>query len=557
MNAESQSADLIVRGSHIHSLDPEGTTYQTFAVADGVIIAASANSELDELVGENTQIIEIDDSATVMPGLGDIHTHTYVTGHSRMAGLQIDAAWSGQEVLQAIEKAAVQVAEGTWVIGGYLEQDQLQQLTQPGMLTAIDSVSHGRALMIRDSSMHARVVNSEALEILSADSEFPAIGSPEVPVDVAGQPLGALFEAASGRAERLAELDSPSTTEQLRASVAEGVRVLNSLGVTHFQDAAAGLQLLKGASALYDSGELNAWITNSLSINDLVTGSWPQGRELVEVAEQYDRPQVRSKYAKIFMDGTPFSCTAAMHGPYLESAGFGEDWHGEPGMSAEVLGEWFSELSDRGLGAKVHAAGDRAASMALDALEALRATGRDMPLQLAHASLLREEDWSRVGRLGVTIDASPGLWYPNDFTSGVWDKMPEGTALRSCRWRDAVDAGAQIAGGTDIPCAGLPNHWVLIETLITREHPEGAYPGKLLPEQALSREEAIAAFTTGAARAAGILDRTGSLEVGKQADFIVVDQNPMTVPVQVIGETKVIETWFKGKKVYEAEDLHA
>ena len=171
---------------------------------------------------------------------------------------------------------------------------------------------------------------------------------------------------------------------------------------------------------------------------------------------------------------------------------------------------------------------------------------------IAHASYIAPQDVPRFAELGVAADLSPFLWYPTSFLEGHKQTMGEARALRFWPNQDLIAAGALLAGGSDWPVMPNPDPWNGMEGLVTRQNPSGEFPGQALwPEQAIDIATALEIFTINSARAMGMGDTIGSLEIGKSADFIVLDRDVLEIPARDIAETKVSTTYFEGRIVYE------
>jgi predicted amidohydrolase YtcJ len=191
----------------------------------------------------------------------------------------------------------------------------------------------------------------------------------------------------------------------------------------------------------------------------------------------------------------------------------------------------------------------------LNSVETLRREGfSDTRYHVAHGQFVHPDDISRFAELGVVAEISPFIWVPGPIVDAIREVLPRDRADRMQPNRDLLDAGAVVAGGSDWPVSVSPNAWEGIHGLVTREDPSGQYPGTLWPEQAITLDEAIAAFTIGAASALGISDETGSLEAGKSADFVLLDRDPFEHPAGQLVQTTVDETWFAGRRVYARDE---
>jgi predicted amidohydrolase YtcJ len=170
--------------------------------------------------------------------------------------------------------------------------------------------------------------------------------------------------------------------------------------------------------------------------------------------------------------------------------------------------------------------------------------------QIAHASFIDPADIPRFAALNVAADLSPIIWYPGPITQAIMAVVPPERAQRYWPNHDLHQAGALLAAGSDWPVMPRPDPWLGIEGMITRRNPDGTTPGALWPEQALDLPTVLEIYTINAARAMGLGDVTGSLEVGKSADFIIIDQDLFSIPATDIADTKVLRTYFEGRLVY-------
>ncbi len=207
-----------------------------------------------------------------------------------------------------------------------------------------------------------------------------------------------------------------------------------------------------------------------------------------------------------------------------------------------------------GLAAKIHCAGDAAVTQALDAIDVVRSFNGPTPLihHIAHASYITPDDVPRFAELGVAADLSPIIWYPTVFLEAHKAAMGEERALRFWPNHDLKNAGALMAGGSDWPVIPNPDPWQGIEGMVTRRNPSGDFPGvSLWAEQALDLPTVLEIYTINAARAIGLEQTIGSIEIGKSADMIVLDRAIFDVPPDQIADTSVEVTIFEGRKVYE------
>ena len=239
--------------------------------------------------------------------------------------------------------------------------------------------------------------------------------------------------------------------------------------------------------------------------------------------------------------------------PYLTTEDFPEATRGHSLVPENVLAEDLARLDAAGFTVKMHAAGDGAVRIALNAVEAARRANGDSGLrhEIAHAGYIHPDDLPRFAELNVTADLSPYLWYPRPIIDSIVGAVGD---RANYYWpiRDLLESGANLAAGSDWPSvAESMNPWPAIEAMVTRRNPFDHGQAALWPEQAITLEQALRIFTLGGALAYRLESLTGSIEAGKSADFIVLSHNLFDVPVERISDTTVLQTWFEGKRVYD------
>lgn len=545
-------ADLVVTGARIYTANPDAPWASALAIADGRLIAVGSDAEALELADAATKRRDAA-GAFLMPGLIDVHNHHALAGRTELFELSIPGGASVDELLDAVREYAARLPEGGWVTGGAWGSNLLEQLSTDAARERLDKASGGRPVMLMDDSRHNRWANSAALELAGITAETVPVGGGGVVLDaVSGQPTGVLLESGGMPVEEAIARTNALTAEQHRRSSQRGIQILASYGVTAFQDAAASLEILQSLKSLDDAGELDAWVVSSLTVNDQIFGYDPVGDDLVWRGEEFRTHHHRPDFVKIFLDGVPPARTGAFLEPYLPDDEHGAHFRGSTAMRPDELHDWLRRTAERGLSAKIHCSGDAAVRLVLDVVELIRAEGFAEPrYQIAHGQFVHDDDLARFAPLGVSADISPFLWFPGVIPEAIKAALPVERAERMQPNRSLLDTGALIAGGSDWPVSESPNAWEGIQGLVTRADPLGHFPGTLWAEQAITLTEAIAAFTINAAEAMGLADVTGSLAVGKSADFVVLDRDPFAVASERLVETTVSETWFAGRKVFD------
>ncbi len=544
-------ADLILTGATVRTADRANPLAEAIAVGDGRILAVGAAEEIEKFRGRRTEVRDLG-GAAVYPGFVDVHNHHAIAGVTDLFELSFGTSLGLDEILDLVRERAASLPEGAWITGGSWASTLMDELNTTAARERLDEAAGGRPVMLSDDSHHNRWANSAALRLAGISKD--AIPDDGVTLlDAAdGEPTGVLLEAAGILVAQAHARDGGLSSEQHRAASRRGVQMLNGFGVTAFQDAAASLEILGALKSLDDAGELNAWVVSSLTINDEIFGYDTIGDALIERGEEFRTAHHRPDFVKIFLDGVPPARTALFIDPYLPDDVHGAHFHGTTTMSFDELYDWLRRVADRGLGAKVHATGDGSARLLLDVVERLRSEGfTDTPFQIAHGQFLADDDIRRLVDLRVSADISPFIWYPGVIPDALAAVLGD-RAEHSQPNRSILDAGGLVAGGSDWPVSESPNPLEGMQGLVTRADPLGRAPGTLWLEQAITAEEALEVFTINAATAMGLAHETGSIEVGKSADLVVLDRDAVAGPADEIIDARVLSTWFAGREVFAA-----
>lgn len=538
--AFGQPADTIFRNGVIWTGDESGSRATALAVRDGRIIYVGDQSPSMELFGPNTEVIELA-GKMVVPGFCDTHVHP-VAGGVELGQLQLAEAKTKADVASSLRAYALEFSELPWLVGGGWSPVDLPPDIDRLDLDAAESE---RPVFLTSADAHTAWVNSRALEEAGIDAATPEPEGGRIERDAQGRPNGLLREEAVSMIARLLPEIAP---QDLLGGAERGLALAASFGITTLHDANATPSILRTYQSLEASGRLKARIVAALWTDPRAGAD--QVERLKSLRDDFRSPLLSPTAAKIFADGVLESRTAAVLEPY-------EGFPGERGLlqwESSALKEAVTAFDRAGFQVHIHAIGDRAVREGLDAYQAAReANGsRDSRHQIAHLELIDPRDIPRFAELDVIANIQP-LWAFRDIY------IVEGTEPLLGPRRSAAlyplgslsRAGARLAGGSDWNVSSM-NPLEAIQVAITRRDPEHPLGESWLPEQRLSVEEALRAYTTGGAFASFSEDQTGTLEVGKWADFVVLDRDLFNIPVTEIGQVKVLQTVLGGETVYRA-----
>lgn len=549
-SARDAGADLIFHSGKIYTVDGKRRWVEAVAVKGGKIVAVGSDQAVQRLRGNRTRVVDLA-GRMAMPGLVDVHNHHTRGGQLDLFEVSFPASLSFDEILARVRARAETIAPDEWISGGIWSSELIGRLAKPAAKAELDAASLGHAVMLRDDSLHNRWVSSEALRIMGVTRATPDPADGEIVRDGAGgEAVGLLVEKASTLAERALLKSLGNTARRDIASTRRAVEMLNSYGVTAYQDANTTLPMLKALKALDSKGELNAWCVASLPAFDTLTGTEVFGEALIARRKQYRTAHLRPDFVKLFMDGVPMTRTAAMLGAYkADASGHATVCHSL--LPVPEVVRWMMRAEELGMAVKVHCAGDAAVRDILDAVEIVRDVRGPGPAHhIAHASYIDPADIPRFAKLNVVADLCPAIWFPCAITVANNAVIPGERANRYWPNRDLQESGALLAAGSDWPVVGLPDPWFGLEGMVTRRNPRGTHDGALWPEQGLDLATVLEIYTRNPAQAMGLGAITGSVEPGKSADLIVLDRNLFECDPLDLADTKVLETWFEGRQVH-------
>jgi predicted amidohydrolase YtcJ len=542
---EGRTADLILRHGAIYTMDAARRWVESVAVANGRIIFAGPDAGVRKLSGPSTKVVDLG-GRMVLPGFHDSHVHL-VEGGVDMSLCNVKSVATPQGVLAEIRKFAAAHPDKPWITGSGWDLPVFPEGNP--RKEQLDEAVSDRPAYIESADGHSGWANSKALALagITKDTPDPAGGRIERDI-VTKQPTGTLRESAR---ELVTSRIPPATAEENAAGLKRAVEFANSLGIVSVQEADAGDEILTAYQALDIRGQLTLRAVAALRTDPRKGDEQVAG--LLERRAKFSGKRMRATAVKIFADGVIESGTAALLDPYLNRNG----GRGELNFEPDRLARFVTRLDHEGFQVHIHAIGDRAIRVSLDAHEAAQKVNgrRDARHHIAHLELIEPEDIPRFRDLGVVANFQP-LWafadpYIKDLTLG-----PLGPD-RS-RWlypiASILKSGAVMAAGSDWPVTSL-NPIEAIQVAVTRRgstEPEGP---AWIPEEKIDLPAILAAYTINGAYLNHEDKETGSLEVGKAADMIVLSRDLFKIPQGKIHEAKVLLTLLEGQEVFRAPEF--
>lgn len=548
----SDTADLVLRGGVIHTVDAGQPRAQAMAVSGNEIKFVGTDEAVTGYIGPQTEVVDLD-GRLVLPGIIDAHLHPLGGAVKELYQCNFPFSADPAQVQETVAQCLADRPDAEWITGGQWDSAFFDNFDLESPRAFLDEVSGDAAVFLSDDSGHNGWANSKALQLAGVTAETPDPTGGTITRAADGTPNGVLLETAQGLA--YAVIPKPSD-EQFVAAAKWFSDYANAFGITAAKAAAIEEGEIAGFVAADKMGELNVHMATSIRT--------PYGHrvdaldydEIDRIRDTYASEHVHTEFVKIFLDGVPTPArTAAMLDPYLPDEVHGDDFTGgDLHVGLETLAADLVELDKRGYTVKMHTAGDRSVQVALNAIEVARKSlgNAEKRHELAHAGYIHPDDIPRFAELNAVADLCPILWHPSPIINAVISAVGDERGRQYWPTRDLLDANAPILAGSDWPSA-VPdaNPWPGVEAFVTRRDPRGDAEGVLWPEQAITLEEAIEIYTIHGARAMKMESRTGSIEVGKLADFIVLERNIFAIPIDEVADTKIQRTYFEGRLVYE------
>jgi len=536
-HSASLAPDLIIVNASVHTMDEGQPRAEGVAVLGNRIVAVGSSTEIRGLAGSKTRVIDAS-GKTVFPGFNDAHTH-FLSGGYSLSSVDLRDAKSPEEMARRLADYAKTIPKGRWILGGDWDHEKWPGAPLPTK-EVIDAATPDNPVFVNRLDGHMALANSLALKLAGVTKETKEPAGGVLVRDKTGEPTGVLKDAAENLVERAI---LPKSFEENHAAAKVATEYAAKMGVTSLTDMSAGDDV-----GLYqymlEHGELK---TRIYAIRSIV--SW-EVLQKTGVRAAFGSDMLRIGGLKGFSDGSLGSTTAFFFEPYNDAPntrGLLFDQMLPEGIMLKRV-----EGADKaGLQVMIHAIGDEANSRILDIYrQTAQANGpRDRRFRIEHAQHLRPSEIPRFGSQKVIASMQPY----HEADDGRWCDKRIGAerSKGTYAFRSLLDTGAVLAFGSDWTVAPL-NPLEGIKAAVTRQTLDGKNPNGWHPEQKISIDEAVRAYTVGSAYAEFAEKVKGTITVGKLADIVILDRDIYAGDPAEIDKARVVLTIVDGRVVFEA-----
>jgi len=542
-----EKANLILLNASVYTVDKNRTWAQAVAIAGDQIVFVGSNEGIESYIGPETLVTDLE-GKMVLPGFVDAHAHPSLA-MDLVGNISLYSLDSPEEYIKGIAEYVdghpdVKVYRGSgWTDALFPNLGPTREI--------LDAIIPDRPIAIVSYDGHSMWVNSVTLERARINKDTPDPEGGRIERDPeTGQPSGTLRETAFKLVESV--IPDYSLEERKKALLAYQEMAIR-VGITMCHDAMLDTQSIAAFNALAEENQLKMRFRGAITMEP-GQGIEQQIEAVVEERSKNSHPYFQTHGAKIFVDGVVEGGTAYLLKPYEHKPEF----YGEPIWDPESLYDACIALDQESLQIHFHVIGDAATSITLEALEKVKGTrGRLGSRHLAtHLQLVEPEDISRFKELEV-IGVPQPFWFKIDdyYRELALPYLGKERADHQYPMQSFIDQGVMMASASDFPVTIHFNPLIAIQTGISRTTSNDPSVDVLWPEERSTLEEMIVSYTYNGAFANFLENEVGSIEVGKHADLIVLDQDLFEIPTNEIATSRVLLTLVDGKVVYEAGEF--
>jgi hypothetical protein len=531
--AQNLAADLVVINANVRTMDKLKPTAQAIAVKGRKIFAVGSNDEIKKFIASNTKTIDAN-GKLVVPGFNDSHVH-FLDGGAGLASVDLRDAKTPQEFVRRIGDFAKKLPKGRWIQNGNWDHENWTPNNLP-TAAMIDAVTPDNPVFINRLDGHMSLANSLAMRLAKVDKNTKDVAGGEIVRDSAGNPTGIFKDNAQNY---IYPAIPPMSFEQKMEALEAATNYAASLGVTSVQDMSAGTDV----GVYQEMLRQKKLKTRVYAVSTL--GDW-QRWQRTGVRYAFGSDWLRVGGLKGFTDGSLGSTTAWFYKPYLDAP----DKVGLPLDEPANIKKQVSGADKANLQIMIHAIGDRANDEILkiyDQIEKENGT-RDRRFRIEHAQHLSPEAIKNFGRQKIVASMQP--FHAIDDGRWAYKRLDNERLKGTYAFRSLLDNGATLAFGTDWFVAPL-NPMFGIYAAVTRRTLDDKNPKGWFPEQKITVEEAVRAYTVGSAFAEFQEDEKGTIADKMLADFVILSDDIFTINPIEIEKVKVLTTIVAGKVVYQ------
>jgi predicted amidohydrolase YtcJ len=534
--SNNKPADVVVTNARIYTVDEMRPVVAAMAVRDGKVLFTGSEREAMALRGPGTRVVDARGS-TVIPGIVDAHAHLLGLGQS-LRTVNLVGAKSYDEVVARVVARAKEVPSGQWIVGRGWDQNLWGDTRFPTHHALSSALPEHPVYLVRIDG-HAALANAAAMRVagVTAASADPSGG--RIERTASGEPAGVFIDNAKALVEHSVP---PTTREQTRQAIRAAIAESHRWGLVGVHDAGESRATIDLMEEMAKAGEI------PFRLYVMISGDSAALAHYLKRGPQsglYDN-HLWIRSIKLYADGALGSRGAALLEPY-------DDDRSNRGLlltAPAVIRQVAEQAVRAGFQVNTHAIGDRGNRTVLDAYEAaLRSVPRaDHRFRVEHAQVLHHDDIPRFALLGVI----PSMQAVHQTSDMYWagSRLGLGRVLGAYAWRSLLNTGVVVPNGSDFPVEAV-NPLLSFHSAVSRQDAHNWPAGGWLPEQRMTREEALKSMTIWPAYAAFQESVMGSLTPGKLADFVMLDRDIMTVAERDILGTSVLATYIGGKPAYE------
>jgi hypothetical protein len=546
---EAAEADVVLRNGKIYTADKARSIRQAIAFNGNTIVAVGEDKDMAPLIGASTKVVDLG-GKLVLPGLIDTHIHPII-GALNGAKCSLAGVKATIEALKPVIRNCLDKDQGG--ADDWFEAVQLDNYGFSATAKDVDFIETSRPVALWGNDGHTVWVNSRGLALLGVTAETPDPPGGKIARNATGAPSGSFADSAAIFVDE--KIPSLSLEEKATLTAAE-LKKMSAYGITSLMDAFVARAEAAVWRRLYDTGKLPMRVRMAIYVASPSDDSDEAVARLIAASKagDIDSNVLRSGVVKVFADGVieyPAQ-TAALLSPYLDADDKPTKAAGELYFDPQRFAKLVQKLDAAGLTVHIHAIGDRAVRASLDAFTSARAANgeRDNRHQIAHLQLVDPADFPRFKELGVIADFQLEWAKREPATEGPIEPYLGPERYRYLYPAGSLhQAGATIIGGSDWDVSSY-NPFRAFQTAVTRAGNKGQKPLNI--EERIPLQTAIDAYTINAAYAMKQDATTGSLEVGKRADLVVLDRDILTIDPETIQDTQVLATYLDGRLVHSA-----